>query len=1559
MSRPAVGEILTSHGSRGTAFAVTSTRILTCWHCVANPRDRTRPAQETVTIRLDPTTEVRATYLNHAPELDLAVLEIETGTPLPDGWEPITLGCDADLYRSAVVQIIGWPVHNPSSTQPQILPAEVTVPRTTIRDGRPVVQLFSREVAARLRPRGFSGGPVLAESVHGRTAVGVVQWMQEDELDEQRALGGTIYAVRVGEVRKQWPELAPPTEPLSVIAGDAAAPARTLVENFVNSHLKGPGGRLPFAGRAAELAALNAWLDDPDAPGYHLISGQAGTGKSTLLMRWVEDLAVRRGADVHLVVVPVSLRHGLTGARDVLQALVHRVARVHGVSYNRTASTAETRDELAGLLRRPAPDGTTLLVVVDALDEAGDWEPGAQHFPQPPGARVRLALSARHTRSRPSPRAWTKALGLPSSSGSTTLAALGADAFEELLRQVRPTRNAADAEITAVVATRLHQLTEGDPVTTALYLQDLADQPETALDRWAAGLDRARPGLAGFFVDWWEDQARLWRFRQSDPLDDTERVLNLLVVAEGPLQLAQLRLLARRMGASMSGARVHQALKLADRFVLTRQDSDTITVAHPLIGQMLRTRLRNYGELAEYEEAFIGWGREVLDKLFARTLAPAQVPGYLTRHLAAHLLPAPDPAGDDKSAASLADAYRLTHPLWRQALDATADNLDGYPSDVARVAMCARQVNERAVKAGRPPPHLAEQVCCAAVAAGEQTALSQEMTPELVAQLVRHDLWRPSRALAYLAGEWEAVRAKGVAALAPYLEVQDLPALWQIVETLHKPYLEWIVPATAGWARRALELGRPQEAIAAAGWLPEGHEQRDFVRIWVWAELVPRLPRHLAGVVLADAIEVLCRSPERLAFAACHLTKLVPLEFAETLWPYADYAALPHDLQRKYPKYTLARYGPGCGPGELLCAAVDRECLTYRHCDGPFSEPTESWESKQSTWEVCLQEFVGAARWLSDDHRVEVIQKALHRVRIDLDESGDQLRRALVPDLHCEGLLSVLPREFAPWVADLLLHRIRHGVNRTVCLLLLLPLLDPEEREACADAAFAEPEHLKNMNSSSLDVGPVVATTGYAGRVLDAIESGGLPQSEGSNLLVAMAPHLSRAETERALTMFEPSPGARDTYSPRRWLLARLAQFGVDDALRALDLLYFPIEGQPLTPELTYLLRRYIAADHRANGEAEYGTPWWEDCVMYLGVERQWRTGIKRYRRRLRYIAPLPELLDALPDHVGSQTLIDLAVDIAGSLVEDEVPILLAWVDRKEGLGPWEALTVLAAGTRLPDGPAYNAVVDEIVTRLKVLRDRALSQGTTAKIGRDGFPGQSPWLVRGIGDWTPFFVRILAPKAQAVVRPVLFDDGYLEGALRRHASFFGDEHDRLDDWAHDILALTPILEPAELDRLRVIGNAIKSEGTRKAFEGGLAVGYAACGQMGDTYELIRWTLYETKVILTSALADVVTQVPTDALPEWLAQVHLMPLDAYDRGSLWAIMNDRWPELTREQLWEVLDRWTSELPFRGRFGVCADILNYKYAVRALAGPQECKRILDLLGIGPVLTDEGDG
>jgi hypothetical protein len=63
------------------------------------------------------------------------------------------------------------------------------------------------------------------------------------------------------------------------------------IEAFLIEYLGTPSQPAPFGGRAAELASLNAWLVDPHASPYALLSGRAGSGKSALLAHWANSLA--------------------------------------------------------------------------------------------------------------------------------------------------------------------------------------------------------------------------------------------------------------------------------------------------------------------------------------------------------------------------------------------------------------------------------------------------------------------------------------------------------------------------------------------------------------------------------------------------------------------------------------------------------------------------------------------------------------------------------------------------------------------------------------------------------------------------------------------------------------------------------------------------------------------------------------------------------------------------------------------------------------------------------------------------------------------------------------------------------------------------------------------------------------------------------------------------------------------------------------------------------------------------------------------------------------------
>lgn len=1541
MSRPAVGAVVTRRGARGTAFAVTPDRLLTCWHCVADPQNLTQLDDAVVTVRLAPGTTLSAHYLDHDARLDVALLGVDPKTPLPAGWHPVPLGCAADVARHSSVDALGWAVHNPSTAEPQPMPAQIALPLTTIKDGVPVIALYSDQVAAGLRPRGFSGGPVLLETPAGAIVLGIVRWQQDAEHDPQQAVGGTVYATRVDDIAALWPELAGPRDPVAELAGDATAPGRPLIRAFLESHLRGPGGPLPFAGRGEELGGLDGWLDAPDGSPYHLVIGAAGAGKTSLLVRWAHALGDCGRPDLHVVFVPISVRYAATSARDVLLAILHRVARIHGVSYDRTADAAEARDALTALLARPAPDGTTLLVVVDALDEASDWEPGPQHFPAQPGRGVRIALSARQTHARPTPESWVETLGLSAGTTLTHLGPLQAVALTELLRQVVVDRGGRDPDPQALdlAGTRLWELTAGEPVTTALYLLELGRELNPDLRAWVTALQFARPGLEGWFDAWWNDQERLWRAHNAERLDDAERVLNLIAVAEGPLLLAELKLLGEQLSERLDGARLRRAITLLDRLVLPGRDAHSVAAGHPLVALMLRARLRRFGDLTDYRAIYRCWADGILGRLLGGDLAPHQVPAYLTQHLVAHLFPEnPDGVGDETDetdAQQVRSAFRVADPLWRRVREAVSDDLDGYRNDVTQVGQQARAVNLTAMSRGEALPCLPEQICCAAAVAAEHAALAA-VSPGLAGELVRHGLWRPSRGLSFLTRHTDpgtTSRAEGVAAVAPWIPPEYLPALHQILATLESAYPEEIAKATAAVARRLLALGRPGEAIAAANWLPAEHEQRGFIRLWVLAELVPHLSEPLARTALGEALEEVRRHGSKISWAVCRLTQQVPLELAEKLWP--------EDEPRR--------------PGEMLVAALRSPGYFDGHPDLPFVHVRKPfWGGSDLVWEVEGRAFVASARWLTEDERAGVIRHALTTLE-DAQAYPYVLKPELLPELYHDGLLSVLPPALAPAVADTVRTHLT-GTDRVTCLLQLLPMLAGELRDACVELAFEHVPDLSSLQLVVLDVvGPAAVEAGLARRVLDLLATGSLDNADG--WLYTMAPTLSRADTLHALTA---STGVRDIvpHRPaRRWALARLAAFGPQDAGRALELAYARTGHDGLPSGLIWRLRRYLPErEHEPNGRADHRVPWWEG-LPYPGVERDRRSGVTRYPSWPRDPAIVTmTLLEGLLDTDQSpQKRLDLAYSLAATLTEDEVPNLLELAESEK---PWVALTILAAGTHLPPGDGYETVLAQIRSRLHELRAAALARGVAEQSARDGFPINCPWLVRGFGNWTPFFVRLLAPAARGQVTALLFDGGYLDGVLRRH-TFLGNVHERLDDWAADVLSLTPILDQVELDGLarlcdRSAGGwhrAIRSATTRTVLEAGLAVAYAGLGEFDRAYQRVEGLYWQDESIVVAALTDVLTQLDRDGLPRWMANVHRRVRAPEERSTLWSAFNDRWPELTRDQLWDVLDQWTTETRHADHIAVYTDLLHYSYAVAALAGVAENERVLRLMGLQP--------
>ncbi|MGC4099007.1 MAG: ATP-binding protein [Nitrospira sp.] len=146
------------------------------------------------------------------------------------------------------------------------------------------------------------------------------------------------------------------------------------IQNFLREYLGDEKHPVPFGGRDEALGLLADWLTG-SAP-YLLLAAQAGRGKSALLVRWLDSLRTRD--DLALAFVPISIRFGTNMERVFYASLAARLAFLHGddVPTSSETSTAVYRGRVSDYLSKPLANGKTLVVVLDGLDEASDWQAG-------------------------------------------------------------------------------------------------------------------------------------------------------------------------------------------------------------------------------------------------------------------------------------------------------------------------------------------------------------------------------------------------------------------------------------------------------------------------------------------------------------------------------------------------------------------------------------------------------------------------------------------------------------------------------------------------------------------------------------------------------------------------------------------------------------------------------------------------------------------------------------------------------------------------------------------------------------------------------------------------------------------------------------------------------------------------------------------------------------------------------------------------------------------------------------------------------------------------------
>ncbi len=339
-------------------------------------------------------------------------------------------------------------------------------------------------------PTPFTAAPPAPQAVFPATAVAIEHATARDIL------------VHVGDI---YTSPAIPTTPLKVRLG-----ALLDRHNF-------------FGGRDAEIRRLNDLIQTPS--GYVFVTGPMGIGRTALLANWMRTIPRDRYATcAHFI----SRADRMADQEFTLLSLCQQLVAFHRLSGAFPSRVVELRALYVDLLSRPLPDGAHLIVVLDGLDEALDWQPGpgSDLFPRPLPRGVHVVFSA----SEGFESSWLENRAVLGQDIATiTLTAFERENIVSLLRSAGGTL-AARADSESTIETLL-EVSKGDPCYLRFMLADLGSGLLSE-----ENLIRQPRGFKQYLDQWWEQLAHDVSFQRQENLD----LLGILSVAKGPLTLREL-----------------------------------------------------------------------------------------------------------------------------------------------------------------------------------------------------------------------------------------------------------------------------------------------------------------------------------------------------------------------------------------------------------------------------------------------------------------------------------------------------------------------------------------------------------------------------------------------------------------------------------------------------------------------------------------------------------------------------------------------------------------------------------------------------------------------------------------------------------------------------------------------------------------------------------------------------------------------------------------------------------------------------------------------------------
>src|SRR5271157_1621825 len=507
------------------------------------------------------------------------------------------------------------------------------------------------------------------------------------------------------------------------------------IQNFVDEYLGTPEHPVPFGGRRDEMAELHNWLNETTAPPYLLIVSEAGRGKSALLVHWAKHVIESNQAEV--IFIPVSIRFNTAHSSVTFKALAARLAQAYGEDIKHgELSMDQWRDTCSTYLKRQPPLGKTIVIILDGLDEAADWQPSADLFPLavPPG--IRVLASARPLPNDVNEQGWLRRLGWNRAdlAGFISLPLLTKEDIMDVVRTSEsPIR---DLATDAIFLEDLYRVTEGDPLLIRLYLNKLLEKNSPVFRGSPVNFANIHPGLEGYFQQWWEEQVVIWA--KASPLKEklVRDVLSIMACSFGPLKSEDIINIIEV--ADVDTWALDDPMASLQRLVFGDGRNFGYVFTHPRLNEFFYNKL-TLQERTSWEARFIQWGQRTLVSLNSKTILPQSVPSYLLHNYLSHL---------QRGAELNRYMAELLKVGWKEAWYLYEGSYSGYLHDIERIWHWCEKENYQALITGRVPPYIDIEIRCALYEASANS-LSTNIPEDLLVALVENELWTPIQALEY------------------------------------------------------------------------------------------------------------------------------------------------------------------------------------------------------------------------------------------------------------------------------------------------------------------------------------------------------------------------------------------------------------------------------------------------------------------------------------------------------------------------------------------------------------------------------------------------------------------------------------------------------------------------------------------------------------------------------------------------------------------------------------------------------------------------------------------